>query len=66
MFFVFLFYGPFKNISLILNRLFIKGGPKAENPGKNHLTIRKLRHLSSAFFKTKYHLERSLYVKLKD
>ena len=39
------FYGPFKNISLISSRSFIKGGRKQENPGKNpgknHLTIRK-------------------------
>ena len=34
-------YGPFKIISLISSRLFIKGGRKPENPGKNHLTIRK-------------------------
>ena len=40
-FFWFGFYGPFKNISLILTRLFIKGGGKPENPGTNHLTIRK-------------------------
>ena len=32
---------PFKNISLISSRSFIKGGRKPENPGKNHLTIRK-------------------------
>ena len=35
------FYGPFKNISLISSRSFIKGGRKPENPGKNHLTICK-------------------------
>ena len=40
-FFLFGFYGPFKNISLISSRSFIKGGRKPENPGKNHLTIRK-------------------------
>ena len=40
-FFYFGFYGPFKNISLISSRSFIKGGRKPENPGKNHLTIRK-------------------------
>ena len=47
-FFVFFFfgggggvYGPFKNISLISSRSFIKGGRKPENPGKNNLTIRK-------------------------
>ena len=40
-FFLFGFYGPFKNISLILSQSFIKGGQKLENPGKNHLTIRK-------------------------
>ena len=40
-FFWFGFYGPFKNISLILSWSFIKGGWKQENPGKNHLTIRK-------------------------
>ena len=34
-------YGPFKNISLILNRSYIKGGRKPENPGKNHQTIHK-------------------------
>ena len=32
------FYGPFKNISLVSRRSFIKGG---RNPGENHLTIRK-------------------------
>ena len=31
----------FKNILLITSRSFIKGGRKPENPGKNHLTIRK-------------------------
>ena len=40
-FFLFGFYGPFKNISLISSRSFIKGGRKPENPEKNHLTIRK-------------------------
>ena len=35
------FYGPFKNISLISSRSFIKGEQKPENPGKNHMTIRK-------------------------
>ena len=35
------FYGPFKNISLISSRSFIKGGREPENPGRNHLTIRK-------------------------
>ena len=40
-FFGFGFYGPFKNISLISSRSFIKGGRKPENPEKNHLTIRK-------------------------
>ena len=40
-FFWFGFYGPFKNISLISSRSFIKGGRKPENPEKNHLTIRK-------------------------
>ena len=35
------FYGPFKNISLILNLSFINGGRKPENPGKSRLTIRK-------------------------
>ena len=39
--FLFGFYGPFKNISLILSRSFIEGGRKPENPEKNHLTIRK-------------------------
>ena len=34
-------YVPFKNISLISSRSFIKGGRKPEYPGKNHLTIRK-------------------------
>ena len=38
-FFPFGFYGPFKNISLISSRSFIKGGRKPENLGKNHLTI---------------------------
>ena len=41
LFFLFGFYGPFKNISLILSQSFIKGGQKPENPGKNHLTIHK-------------------------
>ena len=40
-FFWFGFYGPFKNISLILSRSFIEGGRKPENPEKNHLTICK-------------------------
>ena len=40
-FFLFGFYGPFKNISLISSQSFIKGGGKPENPGKKHLTIRK-------------------------
>ena len=40
-FFLFGFYGPFMNISLILSPLFTKGGQKLENPGKNHLTICK-------------------------
>ena len=40
-FFLFRFYGPFKNISLILSQSFIKGGQKLVNPGKNHLTICK-------------------------
>ena len=40
-FFLFGFYSPFKNILLILHQLFMKGGWKPENPGKNHLTIRK-------------------------
>ena len=35
------FYGPSKNISLILDWAFIKDGRKPENPGKNHLAIRK-------------------------
>ena len=39
--FFFFDYGPFKNISLIWNRSFIKGGRKPENPEKNRLTIRK-------------------------
>ena len=34
-------YGPFKNISLMSNRSFIKGEQKPEHPGKNHLIIRK-------------------------
>ena len=33
-FFLFGFYGPFKNISLISGWLFIKGGQKPDNPGK--------------------------------
>ena len=37
------FYGPFKNISLISSWSFINGGRKPENPGKNHLAIRKQR-----------------------
>ena len=40
-FFLFGFYGPFKNISLISSRSFIEGGRKPVNPEKNHLTIRK-------------------------
>ena len=40
-FFLFGFYGPFKNISLISSRSFIEGGRKPENLEKNHLTIRK-------------------------
>ena len=40
-FFLFWLYGPFKNISLKSSQSFIKGGQKPENPGKNHLTIRK-------------------------
>ena len=44
-FFCFLFLiwvlRPFKNISLMSSRSFIKGERKPENPGKNHLTIRK-------------------------
>ena len=40
-FFLFGFYGPFKNISLISSRSFIKSGRKPENPEKKHLTIRK-------------------------
>ena len=40
-FFLFGFYSPFKNISLISSRSFIKGGRKPENPGENHLTICK-------------------------
>ena len=40
-FFLFGFYGPFKNISLISSRSFIEGGRKPEYPDKNHLTIRK-------------------------
>ena len=39
--FLFGFYGPFKNISLISSRSFIKCGWKQENPRKNHLTIQK-------------------------
>ena len=38
---LFRFYGPFKNISLLSSRSFIKGGRKPENPEKNYLTIRK-------------------------
>ena len=34
-------YGPFKNISLISSRSFIKGERKPKNPGKDNLTIRK-------------------------
>ena len=33
-FFLFGFYSPFKNISLISSRLFIKGGQKPENTGE--------------------------------
>ena len=40
-FFFFFFYGPFKNISLISSRSFIKGGRKPENLGKKHLTTLK-------------------------
>ena len=40
-FFLFGFYSPFKEISLTSSRSFIKGGQNPENPGKNHLTIRK-------------------------
>ena len=40
-FFLFGFYGPFKNISLISSRSFIEGGRKPKYPEKNHLTIRK-------------------------
>ena len=40
-FFLFGFYGPFKNISLISSRSFIKGGQKPENLERNHLTICK-------------------------
>ena len=39
--YLFGFYGPFKNISLISSRSFIEGGRKPEYPEKNHLTIRK-------------------------
>ena len=39
-FFLFGFYGPFKNISLISSRLLIRGGGKPEYPEKNHLTYR--------------------------
>ena len=38
---LFWFCGPFKNISLISSRSFIKGGRKPEDPGKNDLTLRK-------------------------
>ena len=41
LFSLFGFYGPFKNISFISSRSFIKGGQKPENPGKKHLTMRK-------------------------
>ena len=34
------FYGPFKNISVISSRSFIRGGRKLEYPVKNHLTYR--------------------------
>ena len=40
-FFLFGFYGPFKNTSLISSRSFIKGGRKPKNPDKTHLTICK-------------------------
>ena len=40
-FFLFGFYDPSKNISLILSQSFIKGEQKPENPRKNLLTIRK-------------------------
>ena len=30
------FYGPFKNIALILSQLLIQGGWKPEYPEKNH------------------------------
>ena len=40
-FFFDLVYGPFKNISRISSRSFIKGECKPENPGKNYLTFRK-------------------------
>ena len=33
------FYSPFKNISLISSRSFIKCGQKLEDQGKNHLAI---------------------------
>ena len=39
--FLFGFYSPFKNISLILSRSFIKGGRKPEHQGKKHLTSHK-------------------------
>ena len=40
-FFWFGFYGPFRNISLISSRSFIKCGRRPENPGNKHLIIRK-------------------------
>ena len=42
-FFFFFILGllPFKNISLLSSRSFIKGGQKLENLWKNHLTLRK-------------------------
>ena len=46
LFYLYRFYSPFMNISLISSRSFIKGGRKPENPGKNHLTIRKQNWLS--------------------
>ena len=39
--FYFMFYSPFKNISLISSRSFIKLERKLKNPGKNPLTICK-------------------------
>ena len=40
-FFLIGLYGPFKNSSLTSSRSFTNDGRKPENPGKNHLTIRK-------------------------